>query len=81
MLSIHDYLVLCRIERNELRFEEKTKELDEAWKTVHTSQHNLKQANEKVIQLKSRKDEIKHHKQRLQKSLDTSSKKMSAYIK
>lgn len=72
---------LYRIERNELCFEEKTKELDEAWKIVHTSQHNLKLANDKVGQLKSRQNEIKHYKQQLQKSLDTSAKKMSAYIK
>ena len=70
-----------RIECNELCFEEKKRELDDAWKTVHTSNHNLKLANEKVFRLKSRKDEIKHLKQQLQKSLDTSSKKMSSFIK
>ena len=80
-IKMFKFLIILRIERNEWSCNEKNQELDVARKTVQSSQHNMKLAKEKVTQLRSKHDDLKHQKKLVEKLLDSSERKMSSFIK
>ena len=70
-----------RIEKHEVCFEEKSKELTQSLVKLKSTQMDLQRAEEITVEIKERISTLKHDKSHLQKYSDDQEKKISFFIR